>query len=121
MDDHASHVNPGFVMRKLQAAFLIFSFAFVAGAGTSAFAQDTHVAQDGPLQAKVQGKVQPARPDEPLVRAKHGMVVSAQHLATRSASTSSKKAATPSTPRSRSATRWQWCTRAAGTSAAAAS
>jgi gamma-glutamyltranspeptidase/glutathione hydrolase len=47
-----------------------------------AFAQDTHAAQDGPLQAKVQGKAQPARPDEPLVRAKHGMVVSAQHLAT---------------------------------------
>jgi gamma-glutamyltranspeptidase/glutathione hydrolase len=46
------------------------------------FAQDTHAAQDGPLQAKVHGKAQAARPDEPLVRAKHGMVVSAQHLAT---------------------------------------
>ncbi|HVX04002.1 MAG TPA: gamma-glutamyltransferase [Rhodanobacteraceae bacterium] len=44
--------------------------------------QDTQAAQDGPLQARVRHNAQPARPDEPLVRAKHGMVVSAQHLAT---------------------------------------
>ncbi|MGH8124321.1 MAG: gamma-glutamyltransferase [Rhodanobacteraceae bacterium] len=81
--DHASHINSGFVMHKLQSALVIFSFAFVVGVGTSARAQDTHAAQDGSLQAKAQHNVQPARPDEPLVAAKHGMVVSAQHLATR--------------------------------------
>ncbi|HEX7369886.1 MAG TPA: gamma-glutamyltransferase [Rhodanobacteraceae bacterium] len=47
----------------------------------TAFAQDAHAAQDGPLQAKTQQAKQ-ARPDEPLVTAKHGMVVSSQHLAT---------------------------------------
>ena len=69
-------------MHKLQSALVILSVAFFAGIGPSAFAQDTHAAQDGPLQAKVQHNAQPARPDEPLVTAKHGMVVSAQHLAT---------------------------------------
>jgi gamma-glutamyltranspeptidase/glutathione hydrolase len=81
--DHASHVNSGFVMHKLQSALVIFSFALVAGAGTPAFAQDTHAAQDGPLQPRVQHDARPVRPDEPLVTARHGMVVSAQHLATR--------------------------------------
>src|SRR6185312_13454625 len=80
--DHASHFNSGFVMHKLQSALVILSVAFFAGIGPSAFAQDTHAAQDGPLQAKVQHNAQPVRPDEPLVTAKHGMVVSAQHLAT---------------------------------------
>jgi gamma-glutamyltranspeptidase/glutathione hydrolase len=70
-------------MRKLCAAILACCL-MAGGAITSsrAVAQDTQAAQDGPLQAKVQDKAQPARPDEPLVRAKHGMVVSAQHLAT---------------------------------------
>ncbi|MGH8183537.1 MAG: gamma-glutamyltransferase, partial [Rhodanobacteraceae bacterium] len=69
-------------MHKLQAAFVIFSFAFVVGVGTSARAQDTRTAQDGPLQPKVQARQQNPRPNEPLVTAKHGMVVTAQHLAT---------------------------------------
>jgi gamma-glutamyltranspeptidase/glutathione hydrolase len=72
-------------MRNFHTAILTFCLA--AGSvmtSPSAFAlpQDTHAAQDGPLQPKVQEKSQPARPDEPLVTAKHGMVVSAQHLAT---------------------------------------
>ncbi|HEX7348337.1 MAG TPA: gamma-glutamyltransferase [Rhodanobacteraceae bacterium] len=37
-------------------------------------------AQDGPLQARAAAV--PARPNEPLVTARHGMVVTAQHLAT---------------------------------------
>jgi len=70
-------------MRKLLAATFALLFSIPYGFGSSpAFAQDTHAAQDGPLQAKVQGKAHPQRPDEPLVSAKHGMVVSAQHLAT---------------------------------------
>ncbi|MDE2054820.1 MAG: gamma-glutamyltransferase [Xanthomonadaceae bacterium] len=70
-------------MRKLLLAVAVFLVATVAASPVSfAAAQDTHSAQDGPLQAKVQGTTQPARPDEPLVSAKHGMVVSAQHLAT---------------------------------------
>ena len=70
-------------MRKLLLAAAIFLAATVAASPVSfAAPQDTHAAQDGPLQAKVQEKAQPQHPDEPLVRAKHGMVVSAQHLAT---------------------------------------
>jgi len=68
-------------MRQVYAALLALLFALGTFA-PSAFAQDTHAAQDGPLQARVQEKAQPKRPDEPLVSAKHGMVVSAQHLAT---------------------------------------
>ena len=68
-------------MRQVYAALLALLFAFGTFA-PSAFAQDTHAAQDGPLQPKVQHNAHPARPDEPLVSAKHGMVVSAQHLAT---------------------------------------
>ena len=68
-------------MRQVQAAFVALLLAFFAST-PSAFAQDTQAAQDGPLQAKVQENAQPARPDEPLVTARHGMVVSAQHLAT---------------------------------------
>jgi len=72
-------------MRNFHTAILTFCLA--AGSvmtSPSAFAlpQDTQVAQDGPLQPKVQEKSPPARPDEPLVTARHGMVVSAQHLAT---------------------------------------
>ena len=40
-------------------------------------------AQDGPIQPKLPSNVERDLPDEPLVTAKHGMVVSAQHLATR--------------------------------------
>ena len=70
-------------MRKFCGAIL--TFCLLAGSAIASprtLAQDAHAAQDGPLQAKVQEKAQPARPDEPLVSAKHGMVVSAQHLAT---------------------------------------
>jgi len=45
-------------------------------------ASSTPAAQDGPIQPKLQDDVERNLPDEPLVRAKHGMVVSAQHLAT---------------------------------------
>ncbi|HJP97636.1 MAG TPA: gamma-glutamyltransferase [Rhodanobacteraceae bacterium] len=48
----------------------------VALAGT----QRVPIAQDGPLQARPIGDT--SLPDQPLVAAKHGMVVSAQHLAT---------------------------------------
>ncbi|HEX5960292.1 MAG TPA: gamma-glutamyltransferase [Rhodanobacteraceae bacterium] len=73
-------------MRRAPAFFV----ALVLALGTGAFAlparaatQGAHTAQDGPLQPKVEAKARPARPDEPLVTAKHGMVVSAQHLATK--------------------------------------
>ena len=72
-------------MRKSLAGTFALLFSLACGlCSPSAFAfrQDTHAAQDGPLQAKVKGNGQPARPNEPLVTAKHGMVVSAQHLAT---------------------------------------
>ena len=72
-------------MHQVRTAFVALLFALcIAAFAPSAFAfpQDTHAAQDGPLQPKVQEKAQPARPNEPLVTAKHGMVVSAQHLAT---------------------------------------
>ena len=72
-------------MRKSLAGPSALLFLLACGfCSPSAFAfpQDSHAAQDGPLQAKVQGTTQPAPPDEPLVSAKHGMVVSAQHLAT---------------------------------------
>jgi len=70
-------------MRKLLLAVTVFLVATIAASPvTFAAAQDSHAAQDGPLQAKVQRDAQPPRPDEPLVSAKHGMVVSAQHLAT---------------------------------------
>ncbi|TAN04575.1 MAG: gamma-glutamyltransferase [Rhodanobacteraceae bacterium] len=72
-------------MRNFYAAILACCLV-AGGAITSsdafAFPQDTHPAQDGPLQPKVASKQQPLRPHEPLVTAKHGMVVTAQHLAT---------------------------------------
>jgi gamma-glutamyltranspeptidase/glutathione hydrolase len=74
-------------MRSFYAAIL--ACCLVAGGAaisSSALARPqgthTHTAQDGPLQAKVKDQARPARPDEPLVTAQHGMVVSAQHLAT---------------------------------------
>jgi gamma-glutamyltranspeptidase/glutathione hydrolase len=42
--------------------------------------QDDRAAQDGPLRSR--NPTQTTRPDEPLVTAGHGMVVTAQHLAT---------------------------------------
>ncbi|TAM95290.1 MAG: gamma-glutamyltransferase [Rhodanobacteraceae bacterium] len=72
-------------MRNFYAAILACCLV-AGGAITSpdafAFLQDSHPAQDGPLQAKVESKPQNPRPNEPLVTAQHGMVVSAQHLAT---------------------------------------
>ena len=47
---------------------------------TAAEARRAPAAQDGPLQARPTGNSN--LPDQPLVTAKHGMVVSAQHLAT---------------------------------------
>ena len=72
-------------MRKQLITTVFFSIAFALGVCTPAArvrAQDAHAAQDGPLQAKVAASAQLARPDEPLVTARHGMVVTAQHLAT---------------------------------------
>jgi gamma-glutamyltranspeptidase/glutathione hydrolase len=69
-------------MYKPLTGFVVFFLAFTVGAGmpSLAWAQDAHAAQDGPLQARPAGKVD--LPDQPLVTAKHGMVVSSQHLAT---------------------------------------
>ncbi|HEX5354181.1 MAG TPA: gamma-glutamyltransferase [Rhodanobacteraceae bacterium] len=80
-----SKARCGVVMRRQLVATLVFScsigLSLVAPAG---FAQTrtSHAAQDGPLQPKVH-KLERLRANEPLVTAKHGMVVSAQHLATR--------------------------------------
>src|SRR5690242_17703161 len=68
-------------MRQVHAALIALLLALGTFA-SPALAQDSHPAQDGPLQPRVQENARPARPDEPLVTAKHGMVVSAQHLAT---------------------------------------
>jgi gamma-glutamyltranspeptidase/glutathione hydrolase len=46
-------------------------------------AQDSHAAQDGPLQSGAAKVEAPQRPDEPKVTARNGMVASAQHLATK--------------------------------------
>jgi gamma-glutamyltranspeptidase/glutathione hydrolase len=46
-------------------------------------ASSVQTAQDGPIQPKLPSNVERDLPDEPLVTAKHGMVVTAQHLATR--------------------------------------
>ncbi len=46
-------------------------------------ASSAQAAQDGPIQPKLPSNVELDLPDEPLVTAEHGMVVSAQHLATR--------------------------------------
>jgi gamma-glutamyltranspeptidase/glutathione hydrolase len=45
-------------------------------------ARDAAEAQDGPLQSGKVATVSVPRPNEPLVTARHGMVVTAQHLAT---------------------------------------
>ena len=86
-------------MRRILLTITFFLLAFGAGS-PAAFASQTasapvaktgrsgplqpstQAAQDGPLQAKVEDDARRALPDEPLVSAKHGMVVSAQHLAT---------------------------------------
>ena len=70
-------------MRKLFSlvAALLFTLAAATQPAVAA-PQDTHAAQDGPIQARVQDAVRPAWPDEPLVTARHGMVASAQHLGT---------------------------------------
>lgn len=76
-------------MRKFLLAAVVTLLA--AGGGAScAFADQSasasgpgpQAAQDGPIQPKLQGNPERNLPDEPLVTAKHGMVVSAQHLAT---------------------------------------
>ncbi|MDE2271815.1 MAG: gamma-glutamyltransferase, partial [Xanthomonadaceae bacterium] len=72
-------------MRKPITTITALVILLALGVGASAAqarAQDSRAAQDGPLQARVRGNPQPAWPDEPLVTARHGMVVSAQHLAT---------------------------------------
>lgn len=52
-------------------------------AAPAAFAQDhAQAAQDGPLQAQAAQLAKPAWQPSPLVRGRHAMVVSAQHLAT---------------------------------------
>jgi gamma-glutamyltranspeptidase/glutathione hydrolase len=68
-------------MRKMLTA--LAAVLLMSGCGSpAALARTQHVdtAQDGPLQAWAAGKTR--LPDQPLVTAKHGMVVSAQHLAT---------------------------------------
>jgi gamma-glutamyltranspeptidase/glutathione hydrolase len=74
------------MMHKPLTAVLTFFLAFALGVGVfsqGAFAQDSQAAQDGPLQARVRNDTRDSRPDEPLITAQRGMVVSAQHLATR--------------------------------------
>ncbi|HJR13961.1 MAG TPA: gamma-glutamyltransferase [Rhodanobacteraceae bacterium] len=76
-------------MRKFLLASTI-TLLVAGGCASCAFAEQsappsasgTPTAQDGPIQPKLQGNVERNLPDEPLVSAKHGMVVSAQHLAT---------------------------------------
>ncbi|HLI19387.1 MAG TPA: gamma-glutamyltransferase, partial [Rhodanobacteraceae bacterium] len=72
-------------MHKRLAAIIVLAFSLVVGSQTTpAFAalQDHSTAQDGPLQPKVEGNNKRPWPDEPLVTARHGMVATAQHLAT---------------------------------------
>ncbi len=54
----------------------------IAVAEAPARARDAAEAQDGPLQSGKVANVPVPRPNEPLVTARHGMVVTAQHLAT---------------------------------------
>ena len=77
-------------MRKfLLAATIILLMG--GGCASCAFADQSappsapsaQAAQDGPIQSKLPDDVERNLPDEPLVAAQHGMVVSAQHLATR--------------------------------------
>ncbi|WHZ19198.1 MAG: gamma-glutamyltransferase family protein [Rhodanobacteraceae bacterium] len=76
-------------MRKFLLAAVITLLA-AGGSASCAFADQSapasassaQSAQDGPIQARVESNAERAWPDEPLVAARHGMVVSAQHLAT---------------------------------------
>ncbi len=72
-------------MRKILAS--VFACLLFAGTGTFApptwaRTQDPQRAQDGPLQPTLQAPPGRTLPNELLVTAKHGMVVTAQHLAT---------------------------------------
>jgi len=76
-------------MRKFLLAAAVTLLAAGGGASCAfadqsapASASSTQAAQDGPIQPKLQGNIERNLPDEPLVTARHGMVVSAQHLAT---------------------------------------
>lgn len=70
-------------MRTSRSVASFTLLALLAGAITPpAFAQDHAAAQDGPLQAKVRADARAAVSATPMVTARHGMVVSAQHLAT---------------------------------------
>jgi gamma-glutamyltranspeptidase/glutathione hydrolase len=68
-------------MRKMPTALAVLLLTIGCGAPIGwAEAQRAPAAQDGPLQARPAGNTN--LPDQPLVTAQHGMVVSAQHLAT---------------------------------------
>ncbi|HXE78915.1 MAG TPA: gamma-glutamyltransferase, partial [Rhodanobacter sp.] len=75
------------VMRTFGTAVGTLALGILFALGTSAAAlvqaQDSHAAQDGPLQSRVAKVEAPQRPDEPKVTARNGMVASAQHLATK--------------------------------------
>ena len=74
-------------MRKFLLAAAVVLLA-AGGCASCAFADQSEpassaqAAQDGPIQPRLQSNVERNLPDEPLVTAKRGMVVSAQHLAT---------------------------------------
>ncbi|MGH8215924.1 MAG: gamma-glutamyltransferase [Rhodanobacteraceae bacterium] len=68
-------------MRKMLTALAVMLLMIGCGSPVAlAKPPQVQTAQDGPLQAQPVGKSR--LPDQPLVTAKHGMVVSAQHLAT---------------------------------------
>ena len=77
-------------MRKFLLAVAIILLA-AEGCASCAFADQSQppsassapAAQDGPIQPRLQSNAERNLPDEPLVTAKRGMVVSAQHLATK--------------------------------------
>ncbi|MGH8191568.1 MAG: gamma-glutamyltransferase [Rhodanobacteraceae bacterium] len=70
-------------MRKMLTALAVLLMMLAGGAPAALARAPVQAAQDGPIQPKVRVESHRAWPDEPLVTAKHGMVVSAQHLATR--------------------------------------
>ncbi len=67
-------------MRNILTALALSLFSIGAAPAVLARPPAANAAQDGPLQARPTGDT--SLPDQPLVTAKHGMVVSAQHLAT---------------------------------------
>jgi gamma-glutamyltranspeptidase/glutathione hydrolase len=68
-------------MRKMLTALTVLLLMTGCGSPVAlARTQRVQAAQDGPLQATPTGNR--SLPDQPLVTARHGMVVSAQHLAT---------------------------------------